>query len=817
MKHILLKQELPLKAITKPLESRLNQIILDNLPYNIVSCRLADFSFEYANPTTLAQLGYSRQELFSYSALDLVHPDDLALVRSVIDASLSIGHGNLEMRYRKKDGSYLWLEVTGTIVPRSSDDTAIIIIAHDISAKKQAEAQLQRQLSAQEILLETSKDFNNITVEDIDDLIYATLGRMCRFDGSERSYVILFSADQYTIDRVYEWCEEGIPNRMQGAEGSPVNSLPWWNNKVQEAADILIAPATGPDGFGEDESDGTRLPLFQSQLVVPMFLEEKIVGFLGFDTVTSPRDWSKENTVLLESAAQIIVKAWQRKHYVEALQSSENYYRTIFENTGAATMIIEEDLSISMANENCLQLLGYRKEDMLGCHLFDLIPASKTTVLQDYLYALNDEPSSAPLRYSTQILGRDEKLRKGAVYVDIIPGTGKHVLTFTDLTEFNRINRALKTISTINLAMINADMESELLRLVCELIVELGGYGLAWVGYLRPDQQMKVQPIANAGTDGGYLAKLNVRLSDEKRGKGPTAQAIRSGSPIVTPDFKRDDSFRPWLKDALRRGFKSSLDIPLISEGRVFGVLGICANELDAFDDQEQNLLINIADNLAYAIMSLRTRGEMNQTARDLEKSLEKMQRILMQSVTALAAALSTRDPYTAEHQKKVVRLASAIGYEMGLSRDQIEGIEVAGNLHDIGKIHVPIEILSKPGKLTELEYSHVKIHSQSGHDIVKDIEFPWPVAEIILQHHERMDGSGYPRGLSGDEILIEARIIAVADVVEAMASHRPYRPALGVECALEEISRYQGILYDPQVVDACCRLFQEHRFTLES
>ena len=214
--------------------------------------------------------------------------------------------------------------------------------------------------------------------------------------------------------------------------------------------------------------------------------------------------------------------------------------------------------------------------------------------------------------------------------------------------------------------------------------------------------------------------------------------------------------------------------------------------------------------------MALRTRGEMNQTARDLEKSLEKMQRILMQSVSALAAALSTRDPYTAEHQKKVVQLAAAIAAEIGLSRDQIEGLEVAGNLHDIGKIHVPLEILSKPGKLTDIEFSYVKTHSQSGYDIIKDIEFPWPVAEIVLQHHERLDGSGYPQGLSGDQILLEARIIAVADVVEAMASHRLYRPALGIEAGLEEITKHKGVLYDAAVVEACCRLFRELGFNWE-
>ena len=178
--------------------------------------------------------------------------------------------------------------------------------------------------------------------------------------------------------------------------------------------------------------------------------------------------------------------------------------------------------------------------------------------------------------------------------------------------------------------------------------------------------------------------------------------------------------------------------------------------------------------------------------------------------------ALEKKDPYTAGHQKKVVRLAVAIAEELQLSKGQIEGITVASNLHDIGKINVPSEIWSKPGKLSDLEFAMIKTHCQAGFEIVKEIEFPWPVAEVLLQHHERMDGSGYPRGLTGDQLLLEARIMAVADVVEAMASHRPYRPALGIDTALEEISKNRGILYDPDVVDACLRVFRKNGFKLK-
>ncbi len=171
------------------------------------------------------------------------------------------------------------------------------------------------------------------------------------------------------------------------------------------------------------------------------------------------------------------------------------------------------------------------------------------------------------------------------------------------------------------------------------------------------------------------------------------------------------------------------------------------------------------------------------------------------------------RDPYTAGHQRRVADLARSIASEMGLSKDQIDGIRTAGLIHDIGKISVPAEILSRPEKLTNLAFELIKTHAQSGYDILKDIEFPWPIARIVHEHHERMDGSGYPNGLTGDEIFLESRILAVADVVEAIASHRPYRPALGIEKALEEISQNRDILYDPEVVDACLRLFEEKGF----
>ncbi len=195
----------------------------------------------------------------------------------------------------------------------------------------------------------------------------------------------------------------------------------------------------------------------------------------------------------------------------------------------------------------------------------------------------------------------------------------------------------------------------------------------------------------------------------------------------------------------------------------------------------------------------------------------QELRNVMEGIIQAMALTAEIRDPYTAGHQRRVSQLACAIAREMQLTEERIEGIRLAALVHDLGKIYVPAEILSKPGWLTEIEFGLIKSHPQLGHDILKTIEFPWPIAEIVLQHQERLDGSGYPQGLSGNQILLEARIIGVADVVEAMAFHRPYRPALGMEKAIEEISQNKGLLYDPEVVKACLHVLIHKNFMFEN
>jgi len=199
-----------------------------------------------------------------------------------------------------------------------------------------------------------------------------------------------------------------------------------------------------------------------------------------------------------------------------------------------------------------------------------------------------------------------------------------------------------------------------------------------------------------------------------------------------------------------------------------------------------------------------------------LHQSLDSLKRAINTTIQVLVSALESRDPYTTGHQSRAADLACAITTEMGLDQDKIEGIRMASIIHDIGKLAVPTEILAKPGKLTDIEFLLIKQHSQTGYDMLKDVESPWPLAQIVHQHHERMNGTGYPKNLKGDEILLESRILAVADVVEAISSDRPYRPSLGIDFALDEIDKNKGVLYDDVVANACLNLFREKGFQLK-
>lgn len=285
---------------------------------------------------------------------------------------------------------------------------------------------------------------------------------------------------------------------------------------------------------------------------------------------------------------------------------------------------------------------------------------------------------------------------------------------------------------------------------------------------------------------------------------GNWVDCLRLGHTIIYNDYKASPN-----QKGLPEGhfpIKSFMSVPISDNGKVQFIFGV-GNKVAPYNESDAVVVQQIAEVLMRII---RQRHANNM----LIANEKKLRRTLEGTVSALSAVGEHRDPYTAGHQDRVTQLACAIAQEMGLSEEVYDDIRVAGKLHDIGKIEIPSEILSKPGRLTDIEFSMIQVHSQAGYDILKAAELPFKVTEMVLEHHERIDGSGYPEGLKLKDISIEARIMAVADVVEAMCSHRPYRPALGIDQALEEIEKNKGKLYDPDVADACVKLFREKGFS---
>ncbi len=373
--------------------------------------------------------------------------------------------------------------------------------------------------------------------------------------------------------------------------------------------------------------------------------------------------------------------------------------------------------------------------------------------------------------------------------------------------QLKRLNRALLTLSEGNRALVHVTDEAELLRAMCRIAVEEGGYLVAWVGYVQGDRDGSIKPMASYGLDVAGLDHLPLTREDLGGGQGPADWTLREGTTRVVQDIESELTVAPWRDACREHGCASMIVLPLAGKRCTMGILVICAAETNAFAPEEIALLEELANDLAYGIASHRGQAE----ALAAEK---RQQQSLLQIIQAIALTVEKRDPYTAGHQKRVAQLVEMIAEDMGLPQAQIDGLRLGAMIHDIGKIYVPAEILNRPGRLTVNEFGIIKMHPEVGFDIVKDVDFPWPIAQMIHQHHERLDGSGYPQGLNGDEILLEAQIMAVADVVEAISSHRPYRPALGADAAIEEIVSKRGIWFNPDAVDACVRVLRAGRFS---
>ena len=498
----------------------------------------------------------------------------------------------------------------------------------------------------------------------------------------------------------------------------------------------------------------------------------------------------------------------ERKRTERALIESEIRFRTLIEGASDVVAVVSAEGIITYVSPAIKILSGYEPAAIIGQSLVEFIHPMDLAAANADLSAIREvsgmtRRSTRRFRHSNGSWRIFESIARSLLDTPPVNGI---VINLRDVTERERYTRALSAMSAANSALIHAEDESSLLKETCNILVGIGSYRMAWTGMARPNEGQMIVPVAWAGTEGGILTDPGFSWEDNDLGRGPTGAAIRTGTTQICRDFVSNIDTGPWHAKARDLGYASSIAVPLMTSDSAFGALSLYSSEVDAFDAQEVTLLQQLAGDVAFGIRVLRDRTRHATDLQRLERSME-------ETVHVLAGTVERRDPYTAGHQRRVAQLSVALAHELRLEDDRVHGLELAAMIHDIGKIDIPSEILAKPGKLSDIEYAFVKTHAQAGHEILKDVKFPWPIAEIVWQHHEALDGSGYPRGLKGEQIMLEARILTVADVVEAMSSHRPYRPGLGIAAAMTEIKKGRGSRFDAAVVDACVTLIEQKRF----
>jgi len=468
------------------------------------------------------------------------------------------------------------------------------------------------------------------------------------------------------------------------------------------------------------------------------------------------------------AALGAVIDITENKEAEKTLRESEENFRTFLESAPVAIMIHQGEKWV-FANSFAEKTTGYTKEELLSMNFWNFVhPDYRDLVIERGERRLRGE--NPENKYELKIIDKDGSEKWADLRAELIKYKGKNAIlvSASDITQSKQVEKEL-----------------ELQKVYFESLFDNSPEAIALI-----DNNDRVVQINKS-----FQELFNYDI-EEARGENINDLIVPDGRWEEATSFSQKVLNRKTVIEETVRQRKDGIPInvfliggPIIVNDKVVGIFA-------AYNDI----------------------GKRKGAEEKLRKSINQLEKTLSGAVTALAETVEKRDPYTAGHQRRVAQLTAAIGKEMGLSQERLETLKMASLLHDIGKIHIAAEILNKPLRLNELEMGLVKTHPQVGYDILKSVEFSGPVAEIVLQHHERMDGSGYPENLVGEDILLEARILGVADVVEAMGSRRPYRNARSIEIALDEIKKNRGTLYDPEVVDICIKLFEEEfHFTEQS
>ena len=500
-----------------------------------------------------------------------------------------------------------------------------------------------------------------------------------------------------------------------------------------------------------------------------------------------------------------------RKEAEEVLRKSEERYRTILECIVDGYFEVDIAGNYTFVNDALCKMRGYSESELMGTNNRQYTDPETAKMVYSYFNRVytTGRPVTG-LVYKTFKKDGTEIFVESSVSLmkdkdDQITGFRAMVRDITERKKIEDLFTIRNRFAEIFITVPDDDMYKEILKVIVEVMNSM--YGM--LGYIDENGSLVIPSMTQYLWDLCQVPQKTAVFAHDTWKDSTWSRAIKEKRYLYSnePSLNIPEGHISILRH---------ISLPIIYQGKAIGLFMV-ANKYTDYTDEDVKRLETIAAEIS-PILNAKIQQQIEERGRKqaeekTKKSLEKLRRSTEKIISAMALTVETRDPYTAGHQKRVADLARSIAKEMGLSEDQIDGIRMAGRIHDIGKLAVPSDILSKPSRLSELEFGIIKTHPEAAYDILKDIEFDWPIAQIVLQHHERLDGSGYPHRLSGENILLESRVLAVADVVEAMAFHRPYRPALGPEKAIEEITQHKGIQYDPDVVDACLKVLINYEF----
>ncbi|MCX5856122.1 MAG: PAS domain S-box protein, partial [Deltaproteobacteria bacterium] len=756
--------------------------------------------FITANTAMAAMLGYDSPEELMSTVTDIagqlyVNPEERTkLIQMIKDAGQV---KSFETRFYRKDGRMIWVSINiRAVCDKKGEFLNYDGIAEDISERKKEE---QRQILINKILeaLNRQNEIINL-IRDILLLLkeytgIEAIGIRLR-EGDDFPYYVTSGFPESFLEAENYLCtRDNTGEIIRDSQGNPClecmcgNILcgrtdptfpffteggSFWANSATE----LLASTSGEDRQAltrnRCNSEG-----YESVALIPLRSGDETIGLLQLND--SRRDsLTIEMIRFFEGIGATIGIAVARKRSVEALSIKTMLLEAQSETSIDGILAVDNEGHTILFNKRFCELWKIpqhildTKDDamMLECVLKQLKDPEEFGRKVAYLYEHRSEKSREEIefadgryldRYSSPLLSIEgQYLGRIWFFRDI---TDRKRAEEWLLRERSMVDRIMKT-SPAGITVVDRKGQIVFANKRAEDIFCLTKNEITQLGYSASEWH-------STDFDGNPFPEEQF----------PFTKVMNTGNPVY--------------------GVRHAIE--LSGRQRVF----LSINGAPIFDEQ---------GHVSEVVMTIDDITKYRQAEEKIQQSIKKLEKSMGDTIKAMSIIVETRDPYTAGHQAKVARLAAAIAEKLNLSEEIIRGIQMAGVIHDIGKMYIPAEILSKPGKLSIIEMQLIRTHAQAGYDIMKDVEFPWPVARIILEHHERMDGSGYPNGRSSNDILLEARIIAIADVVDAMASHRPYRPSLGTDMALREIEKSKGVLYDSDVVDACLMLFREEGFQLE-